>query len=80
MGSPGTTSIDHEWLNQAAVLLRQRAPLIGEERIAEIVADLHMTWPDDTPATAMAKFFRDIPDGWYTEQGSPTGALRNSAS
>jgi hypothetical protein len=56
-----------EWLKQAAELLRRRAPLLTDRHLSEIVQDLYLAWPDDTPATALAKFFHDIPEGWNSE-------------
>lgn len=69
-----------KWLDQAAGLLRQRAPLLVDEHIAEIVADLYRAWPHDTPAAAMAKFFRDIPEGGNDAPAAEAPTPATSAS
>lgn len=54
----------NEWLTQAARLLKARAPLLIDKHAEEIAFDLYVAWPDDKPAIALAKFFREVPLDW----------------
>jgi hypothetical protein len=52
------------WIAEAMELAQQRAPLLDDEFAADLAENLQHTWPDHTPAEALAKFFSVMPAGW----------------
>ncbi|MGY4829264.1 hypothetical protein ACVNIS_11850 [Sphaerotilaceae bacterium SBD11-9] len=62
----------NDWMAEAERLVRQRAPLLSVEHARDLADDLYRAWPDNTPAEAVAKFFRVMPRGWNV--GPPTAA------
>lgn len=59
------------WTAVAEHLTRQRAPLLSDELVREIARDLYRAWPDNAPAVAVAKFFREVPMGWKAKKQEP---------
>jgi hypothetical protein len=54
----------NNWMDEAARLLKARAPLLTDKHASELAGDLYSSWPDDTPTLALTKFFRDTPIDW----------------
>lgn len=52
------------WMTEAARHTLRRAPLLTADHAREIAGDLYRAWPNDTPAVAVAKFFRAVPTDW----------------
>ncbi|HET7794283.1 MAG TPA: hypothetical protein VFL64_12950 [Rhizobacter sp.] len=62
----------NDWMSEAERLVRQRAPLLSVEHARDLADDLYRAWPDNTPAEAVAKFFRVMPRDWNA--GPPAAA------
>lgn len=65
----------NNWMTEAARLMRQRAPDLTEAHASDIAKDLQRAWPDNTPAIAVAKFFREVPVDWKAKKQEPAACV-----